>query len=53
MLTLDTLNFLAELLSTVQVPASAANFDELAAQVGTARRELIAAIEAAQMEGES
>ena len=45
-LTLETLNFLCELLSTVTVSASAADFTELATKVSKAKDELIAAVTA-------
>jgi hypothetical protein len=40
----ETLNFLAHLLSQVQIPASAADFDEQCAIVSKARKELISAL---------
>jgi hypothetical protein len=46
-LSLETLNLLAEVLSNVTVQANNVDFDEVARKVGNARRELIAAIEAA------
>ena len=39
----DTLNFLCEVLAKVTISAGDPNFDEMAAKVSTARRELIAA----------
>jgi hypothetical protein len=42
--TLETLNFLCEILASVSVSASDADFDEKARKVGNARRELIAAV---------
>jgi hypothetical protein len=46
-LSLGSLNLLAEVLSNVTVQANNVDFDEVARKVGNARRELIAAIEAA------
>lgn len=46
-LSLETLNLLAEILAGVTVQANRDDFDEVARKVGNARRELIAAIEAA------
>jgi hypothetical protein len=46
-LSLDTLNFLCEILAQVTLSAGGADFDEQAAKVSKARRELIAAVEAA------
>lgn len=47
----DVLNFLAVILSQQSVSAADPNFDAAAALVGKARRELIAAIESAETEG--
>jgi hypothetical protein len=44
LLTLDTLNFLCELLSTVTVSASSSDFDNQAARVSRARNQLLAAV---------
>ena len=46
----DVLNFLAMLLGQVSVAASAADFDEQAALVSKARRELLAALSEAEAE---
>jgi hypothetical protein len=46
-LSLESLNLLAEVLSNVTLQANRNDFDEVARKVGNARRELIAAIEAA------
>ncbi|MDQ1401320.1 MAG: hypothetical protein QOE07_1097 [Acidimicrobiaceae bacterium] len=47
-LSLDSLNLLATLLAQVSISASQADFDEAAARVGRTRRELLAAIKAAE-----
>lgn len=49
-MTRETLEFLWGLLSQVNVPLSAPNYDELSTQAGSAKRELLAAIEAATPE---
>jgi hypothetical protein len=47
-LTLETLNFLCEVLAKVTLSASQSDFDEMAQKVGNARRELIAAVAEAE-----
>ena len=45
-LSLDTLNFLCEILAKVNLSAADANFTEIAAKVTKARNELLATVEA-------